>query len=262
MKKSIFLFTLAVAAALLLTGCGQSQTGAQTPADSTSVSSSIGDKKMLPIAPHSSRRTSRMPAPSPLRRISPQRKRTAAWQAPRGRNKPAIRRTQVLLRAEMCLPRLLQISRLLLTRPQLSPPHPVQDPSRRPLLFLNRKPGRNQKQSRNPPKPPRLTPLSPVQTGPSVSAAGKASPSICMTTLLRTKSLSMWAPPPGSSPFTTLTIMMAGSPSSITTSPAAMISQMVLSPSRLRRPGRCITPTPIGSSSFTRTPISPLNTRP
>lgn len=43
MKKSIFLFALAVAAALLLTGCGQPQTGAQTPADSTSVSSSVKD---------------------------------------------------------------------------------------------------------------------------------------------------------------------------------------------------------------------------
>ena len=43
MKKSILLFALAVAAALLLAGCGQSQTGAQTPADSTSVSSFIED---------------------------------------------------------------------------------------------------------------------------------------------------------------------------------------------------------------------------
>lgn len=43
MKKSILLFALAVAAALLLTGCGQPQTGAQTPADSTSVSSSVKD---------------------------------------------------------------------------------------------------------------------------------------------------------------------------------------------------------------------------
>ena len=43
MKKSILLFALAVAAALLLAGCGQSQTGAQTPVDSTSVSSSIED---------------------------------------------------------------------------------------------------------------------------------------------------------------------------------------------------------------------------
>ena len=43
MKKSILLFALSVAAALLLAGCGQSQTGAQMSADSTSVSSSIGD---------------------------------------------------------------------------------------------------------------------------------------------------------------------------------------------------------------------------
>lgn len=45
MKKRMFLFALATAAALLLTGCGQSQTGAQTPADSTSVSSSVDERE-------------------------------------------------------------------------------------------------------------------------------------------------------------------------------------------------------------------------
>lgn len=45
MKKSILLFALATAAALLLTGCGQSQTGTQAPADSTSVSSSIDERE-------------------------------------------------------------------------------------------------------------------------------------------------------------------------------------------------------------------------
>lgn len=45
MKKSILLFALAAAAALLLTGCSQSPAGAQTPADSTSVSSSVDERE-------------------------------------------------------------------------------------------------------------------------------------------------------------------------------------------------------------------------
>lgn len=47
----MFLFALATAAALLLTGCGQSQTGAQTPADSTSVSSSENSSQNAPQFP-------------------------------------------------------------------------------------------------------------------------------------------------------------------------------------------------------------------
>lgn len=59
MKKSVLLFALAAAAALLLTGCGQSPAGAQTPADSTSVSSSVDERE------NSSQNTPQFPEASP-----------------------------------------------------------------------------------------------------------------------------------------------------------------------------------------------------
>lgn len=59
MKKSVLLFALATAVALLLTGCGQSQTGAQTPADSTSVSSSVDERE------NSSQNSPQLPEVSP-----------------------------------------------------------------------------------------------------------------------------------------------------------------------------------------------------
>ena len=65
MKKSILLFALATAVALLLTGCGQSPAGAQTPADSTSVSSSIGDTE------NSSQNAPQLPEVSPDASVQP-----------------------------------------------------------------------------------------------------------------------------------------------------------------------------------------------
>lgn len=65
MKKRIFLFALATAAALLLTGCGQSQTGAQAPEDSTSVSSSAGDTE------NSSQNAPQLPEVSPDASVQP-----------------------------------------------------------------------------------------------------------------------------------------------------------------------------------------------
>lgn len=161
MKKSILLFALAVAAALLLAGCGQSQTGAQTPADSTSVSSFIEDTE------DASQSSPQFPGNLPDASAQPSETDQSTEETDssgansQGQEQPAIRQTQAFLRAEMCLFRLLQM-----TRPQLSLLHPVPNPSRRPLLFLNRKPGRSQsrKQSRNPPKPPRPAPLSLAQT--------------------------------------------------------------------------------------------------
>ena len=65
MKKSILLFALATADALLLTGCGQSQTGTQTPADGTSVSSSAGDTE------NSSQNAPQFPEVSPDTSVQP-----------------------------------------------------------------------------------------------------------------------------------------------------------------------------------------------
>lgn len=65
MEKRMFLFTLATAAALLLTGCGQSQTGAQTPADSTSVSSSVDERE------NSSQNAPQFPEVSPDTSVQP-----------------------------------------------------------------------------------------------------------------------------------------------------------------------------------------------
>lgn len=65
MKKRMFLFALATAAALLLTGCGQSQTGAQTPADSTSGSSSVDERE------NSSQNSPQLPEVSPDASVQP-----------------------------------------------------------------------------------------------------------------------------------------------------------------------------------------------
>lgn len=72
MKKRMFLFALATAATLLLTGCGQSQTGTQAPADSTSVSSSAGDTE------NSSQNAPQFPEASPDASVQPSEKDQSA----------------------------------------------------------------------------------------------------------------------------------------------------------------------------------------